>query len=212
MKVDYAPFCTRMIQRYEGGYGWNRNDPGGPTNFGVTCWDLAAYDGEKMNSMVAWAPRVQAMTLQTAEEIYATKYATACAFDALVAGSDCVVMDFGVNSGPSRSVKTAQRIVGVAADGVLGPVTLGAVNDRDPVAFVDDLCDARLSFLRGLGTWPTFGAGWTARVADLRAYSLRLASPPPVGLVLAEPETLHLIPGAEAKGYHPDDLPGGGAS
>ena len=80
-------------------------------SFGVTCWDLAAYDGEKMNSMVAWAPRVQAMTLQTAEEIYATKYATACAFDALVAGSDCAVFDFGVNSGPSRSVKTAQQIV-----------------------------------------------------------------------------------------------------
>ncbi len=30
---DYKPFVERMISRYEGGYGWDRNDPGGPTKF-----------------------------------------------------------------------------------------------------------------------------------------------------------------------------------
>jgi lysozyme family protein len=102
MQQDYQAFVERMIARYEGGYGWDRRDPGGPTKFGITCYDLAEYLGEKMNSMSAWAPRVKAMTLATADEIYKKKYATACQFDALNAGCDCVVFDFGVNSGSSQ--------------------------------------------------------------------------------------------------------------
>ena len=31
-----------MIPKYEGGYGWDKADPGGPTKYGITCFDLAA--------------------------------------------------------------------------------------------------------------------------------------------------------------------------
>ena len=67
------------------------SDPGGPTNFGITCYDLAEERHQTMTSMVAWAPVVRAMPLSEGEIIYATKYATACRFNALNAGSDCVV-------------------------------------------------------------------------------------------------------------------------
>jgi len=186
MKENYQAFVERMIGRYEGGYGWNANDPGGPTKYGITCYDLAEYLGEKMTSMSAWAPRVRAMTLTTADEIYKKKYASACRFDDLNSGCDCVVFDFGVNSGPSRAVKYSQMIVGTAADGILGPITLGAINSMDPASFINKLCDARLAFLRRLGTWGTFGRGWSARVRDLRQYSLALITPPEVAK--AEPE------------------------
>ena len=191
--ADYKPFVDRMIQRYEGGFGWNRNDPGGPTRFGITCYDLAEHRGQQMTSMEVWAPLVKAMTLQEAEDIYAAKYATACAFNDLNAGADCVVFDFGVNSGPSRAIKFAQEIVGVAEDGELGPITLKAINDMDANKFIDALCDVRLDFLRGLPIWLTFKDGWTSRVGDLRAYSHNLANP------------THAITLAFAKGYQPDD-------
>ena len=194
--ADYKPFVDRMIQRYEGAYGWNSSDPGGPTKYGITCYDLAEHRGLKMTSMTAWAPLVQAMTLQEAEDIYAVKYATACEFDALNPGADCVVFDFGVNSGPSRAVKFAQGVVHVAEDGEIGPITLAAVNGMDANKFIDGLCDARLAFLKDLGTWRVFGSGWTSRIADLRAYSHALAHPSP-------PITL-----AFAKAYHPDDIGG----
>ena len=174
MQQDYTAFINRVISRYEGGFGWNRNDPGGPTNFGITCYDLAEFYHEPMNSMAAWAPRVQAMSLAVADQIYATKYATACRFSDLNSGPDCVVLDFGINSGPSRAIIYAQQIVGVPVDGILGPVTLAAINKYDPAQFVVRLCASRMSFLRALGTWGTFGVGWTARVVDLRAYSLAL--------------------------------------
>ena len=189
MKENYKAFVDRMIQRYEGGYGWDRSDPGGPTNFGITCYDLAEHRHQKMTSMSAWAPLVRAMSLQEAEDIYASKYATACRFDDLNSGPDCAIFDFGVNSGPSRAIKYAQMVVGTARDGILGPITLAAINHMDPNKFVDDICDFRLGFLRALGTWSTFGRGWASRVADLRGYCHRVAG----------------AAASSAKAFHQDD-------
>jgi len=211
--ADFRPFCERMINRYEGGYGWDAGDSGGPTKFGITCYDLAEHRHQRMNSMSAWAPIVRAMPLSEAEAIYKEKYAVQCCFDQLNAGADCVVFDFGVNSGSSRSIKYAQIVVGVHVDGVLGPQTLEAINNHAPAAFINGLCDQRMRFLRALKIYNTFGRGWSARVADLRAYSLRLI--PKLGIA-EKPEIFKptkkghakevRIPKAFAKAYHKEDL------
>ena len=212
---DYLPFVERMINRYEGGYGWDAGDSGGPTKYGITCYDLAEHRHEKMTSMAAWAPIVRAMSLGEADQIYQQKYATQCCFFQLQAGADCTVFDFGVNSGSSRAIRYAQTVVGAHCDGLLGPATLEAINAHDPRDFIVRLCNVRLRFLRGLGIWSRFGRGWAARVADLRVYSLRLI-PKPAGMMAAriKPEkptkTGHSkelrIPKAFGKGYHPEDL------
>jgi lysozyme family protein len=213
--ADYRPFVERMIERYEGGYGWDAGDSGGPTRWGITCYDLAEFEHQKMNSMAAWAPKVRVMPLSVADQIYKTKYATACQFDALNAGCDCVVFDFGVNSGSSRAIKYAQTVVGAHCDGLLGPATLEAINGHDPRDFIVRLCNVRLRFLRGLGIWSRFGRGWAARVADLRSYSLNLI-PKPASVMGARIKKEHptktghskelRIPRAFGKGYHEDDL------
>ncbi|MCA0012914.1 hypothetical protein LB561_09795 [Mesorhizobium sp. B292B1B] len=54
-------------------------------------------------------------------------------------------------------------------DGVIGVGTLAALkatNNND--ALIDRICDARTNFLRHLGTFKTFGKGWTVRVAKVR--------------------------------------------
>ena len=191
MKENYKAFVDRMIQRYEGGYGWDRSDPGGPTAFGITCFDLAEHRHQKMSSMSAWAPLVRAMSLQEAEDIYASKYATACRFDDLSSGPDCAIFDFGVNSGPSRAIKYAQMVVGTARDGILGPDTITHINHMDPNKFVDDICDFRLGFVRNLGTWREFGKGWSSRIADLRGYCHRIAG----------------AAASSAKAFHEEDNP-----
>lgn len=199
--ADYQPFVERMIQRYEGGYGWDREDPGGPTKYGITCYDLAEYEHQAMDSMAHWAPLVEAMPLSAADSIYASKYATATAFNILNAGKDVVVFDFGVNSGTGRSVRYAQAVVGVSIDGIMGPVTEAAINAMDAHQFINGLCDRRLSFLRGLSTWGRFGGGWGARVADLRAYATNLAYPPLAGPLRGYAAKPALIPDAFAKAW-----------
>ncbi len=204
---NYRPFVERMINRYEGGYGWNRSDPGGPTKYGITCYDLAEHRHLAMDSMARWAPLVKAMPLSEADDIYTSKYATACDFQNLERGKDCVVFDFGVNSGPSRSVKYAQATVGVRVDGVLGPKTLDAINNYDPRSFINKFCDTRLDFLHRLGTWRVFGSGWAARVKDLRTYSLNLAFPPAKQAPYGYTDKPERIPLAYGKAYDPQDLP-----
>jgi lysozyme family protein len=203
--ADYKPFVERMIQRYEGGYGWDKNDSGGPTKYGITCYDLAEHRHEVMSSMTTWAPIVKAMSLAEADDIYAQKYATACRFVELGAGKDCVVFDFGVNSGPSRAIKYAQGVVGVRQDGILGPVTLAAINAVASDRFINGLCDDRLGFLKSLRIWSTFGRGWAARVRDLRAYSLALLAPSPKALKRFQAKP-HRIPKAFAKAYGEEEL------
>ena len=53
-QADYTPFVERMIARYEGNYGWDAGDSGGPTKYGITCYDLAEHRNEKMTSMARW--------------------------------------------------------------------------------------------------------------------------------------------------------------
>ncbi len=180
MQANYDKFITRVIARYEGGYCWDAGDSGGPTKFGITCYDLAEHMGKRMNNMSAWASIVRAMSLSTAQDIYARKYAQRDRFNELESGADCVILDYGINSGVLRPVWVAQQITGRRRSNVFDDQLLEAINDMSAAHFVDRMCDERLKFLRGLGIWRRFGGGWATRVADLRRYCKAIASDVPV--------------------------------
>lgn len=162
MARETLPQALALMFGHEGGYANNPKDPGGPTKYGITHRTLASHRGVKSVT----AAQVKALTLAEAEQIYRKSYWTQSGGDMLPAGLDYAVFDFGVNSGPSRAVKSLQKVVGVAQDGIVGGQTLAAV-DRYPggvPALVRDYCDERMRFLRGLKTWGSFGRGWTIRV------------------------------------------------
>lgn len=182
MQANYDTFIKRVISRYEGSYCWDAGDSGGPTKYGVTCFDLAEHMGKRMTSMSTWAPIVRAMSLDTAEEIYRTKYAKKDRFNELESGSDCVILDYGINSGVLRPVWVAQRITGRHQTNTFDDGLVKAINDYSAARFIDRMCDERMAFLRHLSIWPRFKGGWTTRVADLRNYCHHIASdraPPP---------------------------------
>jgi lysozyme family protein len=203
MRENYPAFVDRMITRYEGNYGWDKADRGGPTKYGITCWDLAQHRHQKMDSMQRWAAIVRAMPLREAEDIYEVKYASAVHFDELDSGKDVVVFDTEVNSG-NRGIKIAQRVVKVSQDGVMGPITLAGIKDYDAHRFINEYCDARMAFLRGLDNWGTFGGGWTRRVKDLRGYALGLLEPQKPKLGYSRKEKLIL--GAHFKAYDDEHM------
>lgn len=178
MQVDYTPFIDRLIQKYEGGYGWNKKDPGGPTNFGITCFDLAEHRGQKMTSMATWAAPVHDMTRAEAEDIYNVKYAIGLCFGALPPGIDITMLDYGVNSGVSRPIHVARALVGLDPGG-MDAALLAHLGKVDPKNFVDQMCAERLRFMhaiKGGALWQEFGHGWGIRVADVQAYGDHLAA------------------------------------
>lgn len=177
MKSTYHPFIDRMINKYEGGYGWNKKDPGGPTNFGITCYDLAENRGQKMTSMAYWAPLVRTMTKREAEDIYSRKYATKLQFDFLNDGVDVCLLDYGVNSGWVRPIRVARSILSVPGPLTMTPDLVSAINKVDPEKFIRTVCVERLHFMQGIrggDAWKEFGGGWGSRVADLYQYAIAL--------------------------------------
>jgi lysozyme family protein len=163
--------CLARLLVHEGGYTNHPADPGGPTNFGITIYDYRKYVKPH-----ATAADVKAMQVEEAKRIYRVKYWGAQRCDELPAGVDDCVFDYGVNSGIGRSGKVLRRVLGLPDhDWHTSDAVLAAVRLRDPGKVIDAICDERLRFLKSLKTWPVFGKGWSARVAEVRAFAHRLA-------------------------------------
>ena len=166
--------CLTEVLRHEGGYVDHPSDPGGATNMGITRKTLARW-----RKVSPWTdlPKsaVAGLKRDEAALIYRASYWNACEAGAMPAGVDLALFDFAVNSGPDRAVRVLQAALGVAADGAVGPVTVGAVNVANPSKLINAICDRRLGFLGRLSTFATFGRGWSRRVAEIRAAALAAA-------------------------------------
>jgi lysozyme family protein len=176
---SYDAALARLLA-HEGGYTNHPADPGGPTNFGITIVDYRKYVKPD-----ATAADVRGMKLDEAKAIYRAKYWDAQRCDALPAGVDYAVFDYGVNSGIGRSGKVLRRVLRLP-DGtsVVNDAVIAAAGAVDAKVLIAAICDERLRFLQSLKTWPVFGAGWGRRVAEVRAAALAMATavpaaPPP---------------------------------
>lgn len=165
------------VLKHEGGYVNHPNDPGGPTNLGITLANFRRY--VKPNGTIA---DLRNLTVQQAGVVYRRRYWDAVLGADLPSGVDFCVFDYAVNSGPSRAVRHLQEVLGVAVDGRIGPRTLAAIRNRLPADVIHALCDRRLRFLRALKTWKTFGKGWSRRVGEVRSVALDLSARDPAPL------------------------------
>jgi lysozyme family protein len=162
---DNFATCLSSVLIHEGGYVNDPQDPGGATNKGIT---QRVYDDWRA-SLGQPARSVRAIEQGEVEAIYRKQYWDAVAGDQLPEGLDYCLFDFAVNSGANRAARFLQRCLNLDEDGKIGPVTLAAVANANVPELIGEICDARLHFLMGLPTFPRFGRGWSARVAEVRA-------------------------------------------
>jgi lysozyme family protein len=182
---SYDAALARLLA-HEGGYTNHPADPGGTTNFGITIVDYRKYVKPD-----ATAADVRAMKLDEAKAIYRAKYWDAQRCDALPAGVDYAVFDYGVNSGIGRSGKVLRRVLRLPdSTSVVNDAVVTAARAADAKVLIAAICDERLRFLQSLKTWPVFGAGWGRRVAEVRAAALAMAVPaaPPLASPAEQPE------------------------
>ena len=162
--------CFSMVLKHEGGFVNHPKDPGGMTNLGVT---KAAWE--------AWLVRtvtesdMRALTPEKVKPFYKAMYWDKIKGDQLPAGVDYAAYDLAVNSGVGRAAKYLQKIAGVTVDGAIGPRSMEAIQKCDAEDVVDEICNMRMTFLEGLGTFETFGKGWTIRVNDVKAKATEMA-------------------------------------
>ena len=185
--------------RHEGGFVNHPNDPGGATNKGITIVTFRRYI--KPNGTIA---DLKELTTDQAIVVYKRQYWDTVVGDLLPTGVDLAVYDFGINSGPSRAIKTLQKIVGTTVDGRIGPATISATKLITPAAVVNRLCDERLVFMKRIknrktGTllWDTFGKGWGRRVASVRQVALDMIRDDNIALAIPA----NAGPGKPTKGF-----------
>ncbi|MGO4704508.1 glycoside hydrolase family 108 protein [Microvirga sp. 2MCAF38] len=163
--------ALRTVLQHEGGFVDHPLDPGGATKFGITRPILSFF-----RKRAASIDDIRRLTEDEARAIYRRDYWNGIQADALPPGIDLVVFDIAVNSGPKRATLFLQRVLGVPADGFIGPRTLAKAQQANAQVVIRQLSQARLSFLSRLATWRTFGRGWTKRVLAIESDALKLTS------------------------------------
>ncbi len=101
----------------EGGYTLDSNDPGGETNFGISKKTYPNVD-------------IKNLTRDEAVAFYRQDYWVPCRCDNVPWPYSLALFDMAVNQGVGTAIKTLQETFGVAADGIIGPVTLQAIREH----------------------------------------------------------------------------------
>ncbi len=83
------------------------------------------------------------------------------------------IYDFAVNAGTKTAIKLAQVVVGAQADGALGPKTLAALNEINPVGFKPAYALAKIARYRDIikrdPSQKKFITGWLTRALESAA-------------------------------------------
>jgi len=148
-------YCIPILLQDEGGYVNNPNDPGGETKYGISKRSFPNLD-------------IANLTPEQAAVIYYNQYWVPCGGGQLPPHLDLWVFTAAVMSGPVTAIQMLQQLVGSAADGKLGPLTLGAVG-RFPASRYYEYLWVFGKHLSSLSGWRYFGDGWMNRLFRLAA-------------------------------------------
>lgn len=161
-----APF----ILKWEGGFVNDPDDLGGATNKGVTLSTYMQYCRKK-GYPVPTVERLKNLSEQEWTEILKTMYWDRWKADQIVDQSVANILVDWVWASGTHGIKRPQRILGVIVDGIVGNLTLAAVNARDAkelffaiksdrIKFIDEICKARPANEK-------FRRGWLNRINGL---------------------------------------------
>lgn len=153
-----------FVLRYEGGFVNDPADSGGPTNKGVTLNTFRSVYGraKTINDL-------KHMTDNEWRHIFKSLYWDRCKADDITDQSIAnLLVDWAYNSGTSLAIRHIQRIVGVKADGIIGNITLSAINNHSPLPLFGALKQDRIAFYHSIvAKRPAnkkFLKGWLNRV------------------------------------------------
>lgn len=156
MSGKFEQFIERVLS-HEGGYVNHKDDPGGETNWGVTK-NTARANG--------YTGSIREMTRKDAVEIYRRAFWVRYQADKMPEAVAFQFFDACVNHGYGNAARMLQRAAGVPDDGIIGAVSLAAVNAAPENDLLLRFNAERLMFYAKLGTFASFGKGWIRRVAQ----------------------------------------------
>lgn len=159
------------VLRWEGGWVDDPDDLGGATNKGVCFRTYKLYRTRKRLPV----PTIEDLKNISDEEFVAIlkeMYWDACRADRIESQSVAnAIVDWAWNSGTTTAAKEVQKVLGVEADGIIGNITLEAINSWSPLPLFGQIQQARIAYLQRIcNARPAnnkFMRGWLNRVNSL---------------------------------------------
>lgn len=160
------------ILKWEGGWANDPDDLGGATNKGVTFKTYKSYcriEGKPVPSI----GDLRRLTDEEFKDILKTLYWNPCKGDFIVSQSVAnAIVDWAWNSGTATAIKEVQKELGVKVDGIIGNVTLSAINSASPLPlfgriqqarkrYIERICEARPANRK-------FYRGWMNRINSMQ--------------------------------------------
>lgn len=161
------------ILKFEGGYVNDKDDPGGATNKGITqaVFDVWRKSKEQDYKAVRWIQDKEVAA------IYHQNYWKDGGCNGMPQAAALVHFDFCVNAGTWQAAKTLQKVLGVKADGKVGPITLTAAKEYGDENLVRAYSNARREFYTKLATrrpvLAKFLSGWLKRTNECEKRALK---------------------------------------
>lgn len=154
------------ILKREGGFVDHPDDRGGATKYSITQDTLRLWRKDAVS-----VEDVRQLSKTEARAIYQSLYIEQPHFDRIKHPElRALIVDSGVNHGPSRASRWLQQAAGVSVDGLVGPVTLKAVNDLDGERLYRQVLAERCRFygrlISGQPSQAVFAAGWMSRLSE----------------------------------------------
>lgn len=139
----------------EGGESNHKHDKGGFSKYGISS---RAYP--HLN--------IETLTIEQAEEVYKKDYWNVLKGDRIYSQMVAnYLMDIAVNMGVVRAIKMIQEVIGVKKDGIVGIITIGAINVHDENVIISELALKRIRKYRNIcikdKTQKVFFFGWIDR-------------------------------------------------
>lgn len=153
---QFLIFIDRILSN-EGGYVNDPQDPGGETNWGIS---KRSYPQEDIKNL----------TRDEAISIYWRDFYVVLGADQMAPAIGYQLLDSAINSGITPTIRLLQRALGVADDGVFGPVSRKALAQASESDIVMKFVAHRLDYMTRLKNWPVHGKGWTRRMAQNLLY------------------------------------------
>lgn len=168
MKLTFEQAFDRLI----GHEGEFTDDPKDRGNWTTGIIGKGICKGTKFGISAMTYPDldIKNLTLDQAKAIYKRDWWDKLNADSLDAAIVFQVWDFAINAGMGTAKRKLQKSVGMAEDGIIGPVTLKAILKADLNDLLMKFNAERLNYYTSLSTWPRYGKTWTRRVANQLVY------------------------------------------
>jgi len=162
--ADFSPICEWVLRIEDSTLSGQIKDLG--DGQGLTRFGVAQKSHPSLPTYFYTSSCSTIEALKIAEQVYREEYWNRFDGDHITYDevASCL-LSFAVNDGVSREVKMLQACLGLKQDGIMGPITLAATNQKVPWVVASCLRAKQASFYMSIPNNQKFINGWLRRAS-----------------------------------------------